>query len=159
MENIHYAITAGNGTREDPFLMPPVGPVFGAKIEREVVETLCGAKYDDILISRMYLVESLLATVVRDGDSERKIYFDLKEASEATRKMQQEMSEMFSAPEGVVLKEKLMQQVVDVLSENRRAKGRKNLIVTILVIAGIIAAVILLFDAFVMLRPPSELKW
>jgi predicted nucleic acid-binding Zn ribbon protein len=127
MEKIHALISSGQGTKEHPFVLDAPGHSIAVRAEREIVETMVGAKYDDVLVRRVYFGQSLCATVVRDGEGEREIWFDLKSAVEESAKRQQVLDQIFSTPEGKVAEDKMRKEIARILLANIGERQREAL--------------------------------
>ena len=121
MGQIHPLVSAGDGSHQNPFVIIAPGYGLAAKTEREVVESICGANYDDIVLRRMYPDNSdICETVVSDGANERTICFDLKEAREGMESRRH----LFETPEGRAAKAKMAGLMAEIMTQNSQQRGR-----------------------------------
>jgi hypothetical protein len=126
MGHIHPLVSEGDGSHQNPFVIIAPGYGLAAKTERDMVELICGANYDDIVIRREYPEDSdICETVVRDGTNERTICFDLKEAREGVASRRH----LFDTPEGRAAKAKTAGLMADIMAQHNQQRGRGCILV------------------------------
>jgi hypothetical protein len=135
MSQIHSLVSEGEGTQDQPFVVVAPGYVLAIHTEREIVEAICGASYDEILLRREYPDNTdLCATVVRHKGGERTIWFDLRAAREGV----ESRKHLFDTPEGRAAKAKMVDVMADLIAQQNQQRGRGCILVLLL---GVGAAV------------------
>lgn len=120
MGQLHPLISEGDGTQQKPFVVLAPGYHLAIKTEREVIESICNAPYDQILLRREYPENSdVCVNVVRDGAGERTICFDLRAAREGVESRRH----LFDTPKGRATREKMSGMMVDLMVKQNNQRG------------------------------------
>lgn len=133
MGQLHPLIFEGDGTQQKPFVVLAPGYHLAIKTEREVIESICGSAYDQILIRREYPENSdVCVNVVRDGAREHTIYFDLRAAREGVESRRH----LFDTPKGHATREKMSGMMIDLMVKQNNQRGGGCIFAVVLIIGA-----------------------